>query len=513
LVDSQSDSRSPRIKLRQSSPGGGERRVEDCAVTPAAARLDALLRLIPLSIALVIGTIALVAIHPFGLFGDELAFYCGSSALVHGADPYLHASIFGCERDAYTPLLGAHHAIKISTPVVWPPYAIVAFAPFAMLPFGAGLALWLLLNTVAAASAARRLCVALPDISPWLINALIGITVLSSGLFYGQPTGILLLAIVALGSSYRRRSAPALAMWLALGAIQPHVALAGGLALLVAGGRWALRPVLGAGLIVALLSAFTPALDLEYVRAVLPAHEAANVLDPWQLAVPSALAQLGLAVPLAVGAGTLIYLVALAAAVFLGAAIARRTGRPEALPWIATLVGTFGAPHVHYQQIAAALPAAFLLIGASPAPLLATICAYGIAIPWGVFCTMRFGWAFAMLPAFGALRPSLGGVVRVAAVAAALLCVQIAVAVAFKAFYHPEGPAVFALLPPGALAERSWAAYIRWEAPSYTAALVAARLVTWISEFGLLVLCVVTACAAGRDRIARREPVPARAAV
>jgi hypothetical protein len=480
-------------------------------VTPAAARPNALLRLVPLTAALVIGTIALVAIHPFGLFGDELAFYCGSSALLHGADPYLHASIFACERDAFAPLLGAHHDIKISTPVVWPPYAIVAFAPFALLPFGAGLTLWLLINAIAGAAAARRLCIALPEISPWLINALIGITVLSSGLRYGQPTGILLLAIVALGSAYRRRDAIALALWLALGALQPHVALAGGLALLVAGGRWAVRPVLGAGLIVVLLSALTPALDLEYVRAVLPAHEAANILDPWQLALPSVLAQLGLAVPLAVRAGTLIFLVALAAAVYFGAAVARRTGRPEALPWIATLIGTFGAPHVHYQQIAAALPAAFLLIADSPAPLLATICAYGIAVPWGVFCTMRYGWAFAMLPALGAVRRAPGSAVRVAAVAVALLCLQIAVAIAFKAFYHPEGPAVFAQLPAGALAERSWAAYIRWEKPSYTAALFAARLVTWSAELGLLVLCVVTARALRpRSRLPQAAARPGR---
>ena len=155
LVDSHTDSRSGASSYGKAARAAVCNASKAARVTPAAARPNALLRLVPLTAALVIGTIALVAIHPFGLFGDELAFYCGSSALLHGADPYLHASIFACERDAFAPLLGAHHDIKISTPVVWPPYAIVAFAPFALLPFGAGLTLWLLINAIAGAAAAR----------------------------------------------------------------------------------------------------------------------------------------------------------------------------------------------------------------------------------------------------------------------------------------------------------------------------------------------------------------------
>ena len=478
-------------------------------MTPDTPRRNALVRFLALSVALAAGTIAMAAINPFGLFGDDLSFYCGSAALLHGADPYLHVSIFSCERDVHAWFLPAHEGIKVSLPAVWPPYALLAYVPFALLSFGTSLTLWLLLNIVAAASAAERLRVALTNVSAWLIYALVGISVLASGLRYGQPTGILLLATVALATSYRARSERGVAGWLAVSAVQPHIALAGGLALLIAGGRWTFRPLLVAAAIVALLSAFTPRLDVEYLAAVLPAHAAANILDPWQFAIPSALAQAGVAIPLALRLGALVYAAAIAGGIALGAMVARRTGRAEALPWVATLFGTIGAPHVHYQQLAAVLPAAFLLISVSAIALPAIVCAYAIAIPWGVFCTMQFGWAFPMLPALGAFRFSSAGVQRVVAVALLLLAVQIAVTIPFNALYHPEGPFHAVPLPPNALAEESWAAYTRWEAPSYTAALLAAKCVTWLAELGLVVLCVFAARAAASARAVRTEPAPA----
>jgi hypothetical protein len=157
------------------------------------------------------------------------------------------------------------------------------------------------------------------------------------------------------------------------------------------------------------------------------------------------------------------------------------------------------------------LPAAFLLISVSAIALPAIACAYAIAIPWGVFCTMQFGWAFPMLPALGAFRYSSAGAARVVAVALLLLAVQIAVTIPFNAFYHPEGAFLVPQLPPNALAEDSWAAYTRWEAPSYTAALLAAKCVTWLAELGLVVLCVFAARAAASNRAVQTEPAPARA--
>ncbi len=124
---------------------------------------------------------------------------------------------------------------------------------------------------------------------------------------------------------------------------------------------------------------------------VLPAHADANLADASQLSLPSALAAAGRPAPPGARVGRRGLLVAIAGGIVIASASRRSSARPEALVWLATMIGTIAAPHLHTQQLTYALPGALSLCTLGTAPWLARAAVYGLAIPWVSLMTLEMG--------------------------------------------------------------------------------------------------------------------------
>jgi hypothetical protein len=174
----------------------------------------------------------------------------------------------------------------------------------------------------------------------------------------------------------------------ALSTIEPHLGLPACLALFVCApqSRKALLACAGVAAVLSLWFA-GPAVCLEYVRDVLPAHARSQVGQfGVQYSLTALLFALGATVPAALWAGTLSYVAMVAAGIAVARALAARYGDAAFLvllpPAFALALGTF----VHLAQMAVALPALALLIRHSPAagPRRAAYAAlFALAIPWG----------------------------------------------------------------------------------------------------------------------------------
>jgi hypothetical protein len=430
------------------------------------------------------------------LFVDAKAFYCGGQAIDAGRDPYLNASLMACENQLRT--LHLHNwpgSQNIVVPVPLPPIAIVPFALLALLPFGAAIVLWTALNIACAAWAAELLRRALPSLSAPFVGAIVVLSVLPAGIRLGQPSGVVLLAIVAAGLALRERSRLGSIVWPAVLAFQPHVAVPLFASMLFApfrAARWAVI-ALGAGFL-ALSAVFAGRLTFEYVTRVLPAHADANLSDAWQLAFPSALAAAGVAPHVAIALGDAAFVVAIAAGIAIATRVAKSTGRPEALVWLTTMIGTIAAPHLHTQQLSFALPGALLLCTLGTSPLLARAAVYGLAIPWVSLMSLKWGPGFAIAAAAGEWRRmSPRRLLGVAGLGAGFFGILIGLALLLAHLMHPPQVVPVLPAPAGALAEETWALAIAADSAAIRVATLPARIVTWAAELVLLGLAVAAA--------------------
>ncbi len=431
-----------------------------------------------------------------GLFVDAKAFFCAGQALDAGRDPYLNASLTGCEIKLQT--LQLHDwpgSRNIVVPVPLPPVAMLPFALLALLPFGAAIVLWTGLNVASAAWAAELLRRAFPALSAPFIGTMVVLSVLPAGIRLGQPSGIVLLAVVAAGLALRARSRVGAIVWPAVLAIQPHVAVAPFASMLFApfrAARWAVV-ALGAGLL-AVSVAFAGHLSFEYVTRVLPAHADANLLDASQLALPSALSLAGVAPHVALALGDAAFLLAIVAGIVIATRVARSSARPEALVWLTTMIGTIAAPHLHTQQLSCVLPGALLLCSLGTSPRLARAAVYGVAIPWVSLMSLKWGPGFALAAAAGEWRkPSPWRLLAVAGFAAAFCGFLIGLALLLAHLIHPLHPVAIVPPPAAALAEQTWAIGIAVDSAAFRIATVPARMVTWAAELVLLGLAVTAA--------------------
>jgi hypothetical protein len=431
-----------------------------------------------------------------GLFVDSKAFYCAGQAIDTGHDPYLNASLMACENHLRT--LQLHHwpgSQNIVVPVPLPPVAMLPFALLALLPFGAAIVLWTTLNIACAAWAAELLRRSFPSLSAPFIGTVVVLAVLPAGIRLGQPSGLILLAVVAAGLALRSRSRAGSIGWPALLALQPHIAVPLFASLLWApfrAARWA-AVATGAALLV-LSAAVVGRLSFEYVTRVLPAHAGANLDDASQLAFPSALAAAGVPAHLAMVLGDATYAAAIVGGIAIAVRVARSSRRPEALVWLTTMIGTIAAPHLHTQQLVCALPGALLLCTLGTAPALARAAVYGMAIPWVSLLSLKWGPGFAIAAAAGEWRrPSPRRLLAGAALAASFAAVLIGLALLLAHLAQPLHVVRVLQPPAAALAEQTWAIGIAVDAAAFRTATLPARTVTWIAELVLLGLAVSAA--------------------
>lgn len=437
-------------------------------------------------------------------FVDFKVPYCAAQVMLHGSDPYRFGSLTVCEHTVavppYVPPLRASDPTLEPPPI--PPYEMLPFLALAQLPFAIALALWMGANIGCCAVAADLLRRALPTVPPVFIGVAIVVSAVPVGLDLAQFTGIVLLAVTGLGIALRDRKPAALAWWLVVAALQPHVALPAAVALLARhAGRVA---VLRAGAAIALVSAVLfGALTVEFVTRVLPGTAVVNLIDAVQVSFVSAPASLGVPLGPILLASRVIYIGAIVFGAVAAVRIAGRSGRPEALPWIGTAIGTLGAPYLHLQQVTLVLPAALLLIEIGPSRRWTQLAVYGLAMPWAALVMQSWGPWFALGSGVAAWRQATPrGLLAPAGTALLLLAILTAAAYGFTVLRQPE------VLPgPVATGADAWAPFIVAQAHAFGLATLPARLLTWAA--GLL-LIVLTGLAAFAPATVRR---PAGAAV
>lgn len=406
---------------------------------------------------------ALIALNPLDrptyVMGDFRAFYCAGSVMAQNANPYLEEPLRGCEREAGPPYEPAFLR-PVALPAPLPPYALLLFAPFALLPFPVAAVLYGAL-LIAAMAAATALFARVTGASSLLLNVVFAAITATVTYYVGQPVPLVFLAIAAAALFARN------ACWSAAGAcavaasIEPHVALPAIVAMLVALPRTRVPIVIG-GLVLALAGVLAVGLptSIAYVRDVVPAHALANAYE-WQFSLTSVLTSLGVGAPLAIRCGELMF----AAMVALGVVVARRlralTGDAAVLVIVPPAFAVFGGVHVHFQQLAVAFPAIVYVLVRYPD--VRTLAASGLAlamIPWNVMgSTVLAGLSPLLAGTFGALtvgrRAGLVFAVSAACIGFSLL------ALALTGLGPPHVDFVAKPYPPDSLAELSWGDFSR----------------------------------------------------
>lgn len=397
--------------------------------------------------------------RPTYVMGDFRAFYCAGAVIAQHANPYLEEPLRGCERTAGPPA-EPQFLQPVALPAPLPPYALLLFVPFGLLPFPAAALLYGLL-LVAAMTAATVLFARVTGVSSVLLNLAFAAITATVTYYVGQPVPLVFLALAAAALCARH------ARWVAAGAcavaasIEPHVALPALVGMLVALPRTRL-PIAVAGALLGAAGLLAVGLDtsVAYVRDVVPAHALANAYE-WQFSLTSVLTSLGVAAPPAIRAGELMF----AAMTALGVAVALRlrklTGDAAVIVLIPPAFGVFGGVHVHFQQLAVAFPAVLYVFARYPQ--VRALAGSGLAlamIPWNVMSASALvGLSPLLVGTFGSLTVGRRAGLVLSGVAA-LIGLSL-LALAYAGLGPPPAHFVPHAYPPDALAEASWGDFSR----------------------------------------------------
>jgi hypothetical protein len=421
-----------------------------------------------------------------GLLRDFNAFYCAGAALDAHADPYLAEPLGTCERAPH-PWGLASQIPHLSMPAPLPPYALAPFALLAHLPYGAAALVWFAfsLGCVIASAWALRAVTGLP------FAAMLAALALGDGyaaLSLGQvvPLAVAGLSFSALALARGRLTLAACCAALAM--IEPHVGLPACLALFlfVPGSRAGLFGCALAGVALS-FAAGGQALNLEYVRRVIPAHALSEIANEKQLSLSYVAHQLGASDALALRLGSFSYLLALAAGLAAGKILSERLASPGLLLTLPVAFTLAGSPFIHIAQIAAAIPAVALLYAGLPERRVPLGFALGLlAIPWLQF--LNLGAAFPLFVALAVLTLawSLGVDRPLPAVALAVAAVfLVLVPEPFFVALPDPAEALARAYDPAALAEKTWDVFTHAIAQSNGLAYTLAKLPTWLGLFGV----------------------------
>ncbi len=325
--------------------------------------------------------IALLAHNDF--LWDISAFYCAARVASHGADPYRTEPLRTCEQ-TITPGLLDHKHPTLAAPAPLPGYAIAAFVPLSVLPFPAAAMLWTVLLFLAWFACIKAL-VGFAGVS-WEIGLLaFSLSLAATSIPLGQvaPIAVAALCVSAYFAWQGRWHYAAIAAAIAM--VEPHLGLPACIALAV----WAPPTRLWLGAAFAALAVISllmlgPAANLEYFTNVLPAHALSEAARDTQYSLTSVLVSMGAIDTVAVRAGTLWYLLMLASSIFVAGRLARKTHNQAFLVCVPPAFAVFGGAFVHVTQIAAAIPAALLIITYAKDywRALAVVALLLLVIPW-----------------------------------------------------------------------------------------------------------------------------------
>ncbi len=421
-------------------------------------------------------TALLIAASWYGRGDYDLhAFYCAGRALNRHIDPYRFAYLARCE--------GQLHAI----PAPLPGYDLALFGALARLPFPWANALYLAASTAAVALAAiclRRLTC----LSPVLIVAALFVSDFFASIHSGQIVSFAVACIA--GAAYLAESGrPKLGGVVILGTlVEPHVGLGACVAFALAAPASRLAMATGVALI-ALVSVGTTGLPLtlEYFTTVLPRHAASEIGHQSQLSFTHVMHLAGLSDRIALLGGSLSFAATLVAGVWVGLALARRTGSPAFAVVLPPAFSLIGGTYIHANQMCLALPAALLLYARFPAWRVQTAFAIALlAIPWSE-ATIVADQPVAVVLTLAVLGFTLGGgslrTTAAGAMAAALVLFVCDVLIG------PQNAAtVLAFRPqlgPGGFVDDEWRQFVAVEFVDHPALYFALGTLTWLG-LGLL---------------------------
>ncbi|MGB6413785.1 MAG: glycosyltransferase 87 family protein, partial [Candidatus Cybelea sp.] len=437
--------------------------------------------------------------------GDFRAFYCAARVASQGADPYQTQPLGGCERSVGSDAFFRKNP-GVTIPAPLPGYAIAALIPLAQLPYAIAVACWLVLLLLA--WLACVLTLARFARVQW--ETALGAFALSLGtlsLPFGEVVPLAVACTCLAGYWAWRGRAPIAALFAAGAMVEPHL----GLPVCVALAVWlpATRVVLAicaVALAALSLGVLGAAANIEYFASVLPAHALSELTRDTQYSLSAVLAALGVAPGAAVKAGSIWYFAMLIAGTIVAGRLARQTGNNAFLACVPPAFAVFGGTFIHVTQIAAAVPAAVLLVTYAEnryrnAAIVALLL---LAVPWGwvvspaLLVAPLFPVAFL---AWWCWREKTVLVLLIA-IAATLLVFGL------QNLYMLHGPRLGAQIVPAGfdprLPEGAWSAYSR-AGSSGSLAAWAVRIPTWIA----LGLVLGTLIAQARALRVRRENVVA----
>jgi hypothetical protein len=450
-----------------------------------------------------LATVAPIAAQAFGdrssgwLMVDFRSYYCAALAQRADANSYFAQPLHGCE--ATTPAPYYRAPANVTVPAPYPPYVLALLAPLTLLPFATAALIWWILLAGAigcAAFATARLC-GQSAIVGWAAFAL------SLGLAAWPAGNMLPLAVagVALaGLAVARRDAPLALVAIVLTALEPHVGVPTAIGVFVAMPAARLALALGGALFIALSVAATSAAHvIYYFTTVLPAHALSEVSRDNQLSLTTIVAALGVPDSAAVLIGSACYAVMIALGLFVGVRLARRYGEPAFTVLLPPACALLGGSFVHTVEIAAAVPAALLLLTRAHEYkgwiVAATVL---LAIPW-MFATSIALFLAPLFPAgyltYALWKRDRASALGVAAGCFALILVLFAMASA-PAQHHAL--AVSHAHPPidPRLAEFAWRNLVLGNSTNRLAMWLM-RLPTWIGLLALVVPATLLARRAG----------------
>jgi hypothetical protein len=320
-----------------------------------------------------------------GLFASDFrAFYCAARVASQGADPYRTQPLGACERSLGSTRFFEKNP-KVTIPAPLPGYAIAALIPLTRLPFGAAIAVWLAL-LFAGWLACVIAIAAFAGVQREVTVAALALSLAALSFPFGEVVPIA-VGFICLAGYAAWQDRPRLAALFAAGSmIEPHLGLPVCLTLAVwlSGTRWVLAvcAVVFAGL--SLLVLGLPA-NVEYFTSVLPAHALSELTRDTQYSLSAVLAALGVSPSAAVRGGGLWYVAMLILGTIFAGRVARTTGNRAFLACIPPAFAVFGGTFIHVTQIAAAIPAAILLVSLSKdrERIVAVVALILLAVPWG----------------------------------------------------------------------------------------------------------------------------------
>lgn len=420
-------------------------------------------RALGLSLAL----IALLSCLSFALtrapfFADFRAFYCGSHVALHGADPYLQEPLYACESSAEASPLIFHTSRNIAFPDPFPGYALAAFAPLAALPLGIAAALWFLI-LVAAIVLTLVAFERLAHANVWMLALVATLNTLPA-LALGQVTPVVLAALSWAALALESQRFYAATALLGVAALDPHVAIAALLSVLV----WEARariPLLALGCVLAIVSIAFGGFSqtVEYVERVLPAHALSELHHSAQLGLSALLYQAGATVHDARQLGTLQYLLFLVAAVASAGRMVSATGRRAMIVVWPVSVVAIGGTFAHDQHVALIIPFTLVMLDVFPNVAIVQAAFVSSCLPWFALVESRELWPAGMIAAiavtFLGVRTSLARRLAALAVIAGLVVGANALTQGLPRIDWNRVPERIPA-PANALAEQSWKSFV-----------------------------------------------------